>query len=540
MKNTISKYFLLAACGCMGLTSCIEETFPTSGATADQLGSSAKATEALVWAAPAYLNNVGTLSEDYHFDWGYGSLMHVRDVLTADMAVIPSGYNWYSSWSTNEDMGERLVTTTFAWRYYYKAIQTANNIIGTIDDATASEAQKGIKAIGYAYRALFYLDAARCYEFLPNDIHGEDYVTDAGNSITNLTIPIVTPETTEEQAHNNPRATREQMLEFIKGDLDKAEADIEKYDASLNSVTVPTLSTVYGLKARLYMWVEKYDSAAVYAGKAIALGKHNVMSEAEWTDPSTGFNTPVSSWMLASQQTAEDRTVTSAIINFVSWMSSETTYGYATAEPYVMIGSHLYDQINAADFRKKCFKAPSTNPVSGTEKTLLDAAAFEALPDYASLKFRPGEGNMGDSKVGSCTAWPMMRIEEMYFIDAEAKAHINATEGKKALESFMQNYRCPGYTCKASDTDGVVKEIIAQKSIEFFGEGISFFDIKRLNYSVDRTLNKNVADAERFKTEGRPAWMNMCISYAERIYNEGINGFQNPEYSGVYTAVLSE
>ncbi len=288
------------------------------------------------------------------------------------------------------------------------------------------------------------------------------------------------------------------------------------------------------------MWVEQYDSAAVYARKAIDLGTNKVMNETEWTDPSTGFNTPVSSWMLASQQTAEDRTVTSSIINFVSWLSSETTYGYASAGPYVMIGSDLYDKINNADFRKKCFKAPSTSPVSGTEKTLLDAAAFDALPTYASLKFRPGEGNMGDSKVGSCTAYPIMRIEEMYFIEAEAKAHINANEGKVALESFMNNYRCPGYTCKAGDPDGVIREIIAQKSIEFFGEGISFFDIKRLDYSVDRTLNKNVDDAERFKTEGRPAWMNLCISYAERINNKGIDGFQNPDYSGKYTAVLSE
>ncbi len=539
MKKIISKYFLLAACGCMGLTSCIEETFPTSTATADQLGSSAKATEALVWAAPAFLNNVGTYSEDYAYDWGFGSMMHVRDVLTADMVVTPSGYNWFSGWSTNDAQGERYVSTAFTWRYYYKAIQTANNIIGVIDDATASDAQKGIKAIGYTYRALFYLDAARTYEFLPNDIYGEDYVTDAGNSIINLTIPIVTPETTEEQAHNNPRATREEMFNFINGDLTKAEADIEKYDASLKSATVPTLSTVYGLKARLYMWVEQYDSAAVYARKAIDLGTNKVMSETEWTDPTTGFNTVVSSWMLASQQTAEDRTVTSGILNFVSWLSNEAAYGYAAAGPNVMIGSNLYEQINNADFRKKCFKAPSTNPVSGSEK-YIDKAIFDALPTYASLKFRPGEGNTGDSKVGSCTAYPIMRVEEMYFIEAEAKAHAEPAEGKAALESFMNNYRCPGYTCKASDKDGVVKEIIAQKSIEFFGEGVSFFDIKRLDYSVDRTLNKNVDDSERFKTEGRPAWMNMCLTYSERTNNKGVDGFQNPDYSGKYTAVLSE
>ncbi len=531
----------MAVCGCMGLTSCIEETFPTDSATGDQIATSPKAAEALVWATPAYFNNVGTLSSSYHFDWGYGSLMHIRDVQTADMVIVSSGYNWYSSWSTNTDLDDRYVTSTFAWRYYYKAIQTANNIIANVDDATANDAQKGIKAIGYAYRALFYLDAARSYEFLPNDIFGEDYVTDANNSIKNLTVPIVTPETTEEQSHNNPRATRQEMFEFIKGDLEKAEADIEKADESLESVSVPTLATVYGLMARLYMWVEDYPNAALYARKAIDLGDHDVTTEAQWTDPITGFNDSeaVSSWMLGSVQSEEDNTVTSGILNFVSWLSNEATFGYAYAGPTVMIGSQLYDKINNSDFRKKCFKAPTTSPVSGSE-IYLDKETFDAMPVYASLKFRPGKGNIEDSKVGTTTDYPMMRIEEMYFIEAEAKAQINPAEGKQLLESFMAENRCPGYTCKVTDKDGVIAEIIAQKSIEFFGEGISFFDIKRLNYSVDRTLNKNVDDSERFKTQGRPAWMNMSISYAERTYNQGIEGYQNPNYSGCYTAILSE
>ncbi len=527
----------------MGLTSCIEETFPTSGATAEQLGSSAKATEALVWAIPSFINNVGTIGEDYHYDWGYGSLMHVRDVLTADMAVIYSGYNWYDSWSSNTYMDEEYAATVFAWRYYYKAIQTANNVIGVVDDATATDPQKGLKAIALTYRALFYLDAARSYEFLPNDIYGEDYVTEEGNSINYLTIPIVTPETTEEQAHNNPRATRQEMFDFIEKDLNKAEADIEKVTIAVtpdNAATVPTLATVYGLKARLYMWVEDYEKAAEYAEKAIALGTNDVMTPSEWTDKNTGFNTAVSSWMLASQQSVEDRTITSGIINFVSWMSSETTYGYASAGPIVMIGSDLYSKISNDDIRKKCFKAPSTNPVSGSEITLLSPDAFEALPTYASLKFRPGEGNMADSKIGSCTDYPIMRIEEMYFIHAEAVAHTDPAKGKAELENFVKTYRCPSYSCKASDVDGVVKEIITQKSIEFFGEGISFFDIKRLNYSVDRTVNKNAVETERFKTNGRPAWMNLCISRNERINNLAIEGYENPSYSGKYTAILSE
>ena len=79
MKN-ISK-LLFGICLTSALctnTSCIEETFPTSGATKDQLGASAKATEALLWAMPAFMNNFNTLGQTsaVHYDWGYGSVMH--------------------------------------------------------------------------------------------------------------------------------------------------------------------------------------------------------------------------------------------------------------------------------------------------------------------------------------------------------------------------------------------------------------------------------------------------------------------------------
>lgn len=100
MKTKISK-LLLGVCLSSSLvmtTGCIEETFPTSGATEDQLTSSDMATSAMLWAMPASLNVVGVVASSYHWDWGYGSIMHIRDVMTEDMAVISSGYDWYQSW----------------------------------------------------------------------------------------------------------------------------------------------------------------------------------------------------------------------------------------------------------------------------------------------------------------------------------------------------------------------------------------------------------------------------------------------------------
>ena len=102
----------------MLLTGCIEETFPTNAATDEQVSSSSKSLEALLWAMPAFLNNYATVSSSAAYDWGYGSLMHIRDVMGEDMAIIESSYDWYTSWSQNKNNGEAYLSTQFIWNYY--------------------------------------------------------------------------------------------------------------------------------------------------------------------------------------------------------------------------------------------------------------------------------------------------------------------------------------------------------------------------------------------------------------------------------------
>ena len=82
--KTIYKSLLAMMAAAPLLTGCIEEVVPTSGIIQEQLEGSSKATEALVWAIPGHQNQVGTIS-DQHWDWGLPALMHIRDLLTADM-----------------------------------------------------------------------------------------------------------------------------------------------------------------------------------------------------------------------------------------------------------------------------------------------------------------------------------------------------------------------------------------------------------------------------------------------------------------------
>lgn len=513
-------------------TSCMQDVMPTSIAIDEQVAASSSAAEALVMAMPAYANDVWSTSSHCYF--GYPAEMIIRDMLTGDVHHIgETGYSHFISWARNQYMGADYMKQQFHWNYYFGFIKSANNVIAVINPEDASPAVQGLLGTAYAYRAMLYLDLARMYEFLPNDIYAS--TNEENTNVLNLTVPIVTDETTEDESRNNPRVSRQEMKAFIESDLDKAEEYIVGLE-NTSGKTLPDLACVYGLKARLYMWVEDYANAQRYARMAINSASVNPLSQSAALNTSTGYNT-ASDFMWCGQQNSETYAVATGIINWTSWVSNQTTFGYtglSTALYYVMDRS-MYERISNTDWRKLEFKAPAGSALDG-QNVFLDAAEGAAMPDYTAIKFRPGAGNEEDYSIGAATAYPIMRVEEMYFIEAEAAAHQNAGEGQSLINSFMQNYRDPAYNTTLSG-DALVEEIVFQKRVELWGEGQSFFDIKRLNYSVTRGYaGTNAQDVNtKLNTNGRPAWMNIVIVKTEENNNEALINHNNPDPSDKYT-----
>jgi len=525
----MNKAIMMLLLSAFSLTSCIDEVEPTSGATQEQLSSSTKALEAILWGMPAYFNEEG--ADAYgHYAFGYGAQMHIRDVMTGDMPVVESGYDHFSPWEENKTQGDLYRIAQYIWNYYYHFVLTANKMIAAVDTTTATKEQLGYLGAGYAFRALIYLDMARQYEYLPNDVTSID-------SLVGLTVPINTEKTTEKEAKNNPRATRQQMAEFIESDLKLAEKYIE--NLKLADKTLPHLNCVYGLYARLYMWLEDYPRAAQYAQAAISKSG-SPMSEADCLDIATGFNT-LSKWMWGSQMVEEDAVVQTGIINWTSWMANETNFGYAGAGPMLMIDRSMYDRMSDTDFRKRMYKAPKGSPLEGSVP-FIDENFANNMPDYASVKFRPKNGKAGMDvyTVGAVTAYPVMRVEEMWFIYAEAVAHSNPSQGLDILTRFMKTYRDPKYYTEVSTAEEIIDEIVFQKRVELWGEGQTFFDIKRLNMPVTRAYagtNWQRKDA-LLNTTTRPAWMNTVIVRTEQNNNAALVGHNNPDPSGCYLPVI--
>lgn len=72
------------------------------------------------------------------------------------------------------------------------------------------------------------------------------------------------------------------MAKFIENDLNKAEEYI-KYSTEDTNI-LPDLACVYGLKARLYMWLEDYTNAAKYAKLAFTTTSSKPMTESDCLD----------------------------------------------------------------------------------------------------------------------------------------------------------------------------------------------------------------------------------------------------------------
>ena len=162
---------------------------------------------------------------------------------------------------------------------------------------------------------------------------------------------------------------------------------------------------------------------------------------------------------------------------------------------------------------------------------------FQAWPWlYVNIKFRPHNGDYKTYVVGGATDYPVMRVEEMYFLKAEAALHTSGVPAAaQALEEIVKT-RNSSYTCKANTAQDFINEYVFQKGIEFWGEGINYFDAKRLETGVHRAYKgssceryQHCIDMNGIYVGWTPGW-----NQAELNANRAIFHYNNP-----YTAATT-
>lgn len=542
-KNTVLKS-LSAAFLCMAFSGCIKEAVLTSGATSDQVSVATN-----IEGIPASLVQAGSTGYGSPWDFSLPAIHLATESMTGDLVISGNtGYDWFSQWGSNIALGSEYAVGVLTWNNYYKWIMSANSVISLIggdDPASLDATSRAYLGFAYAYRAMFYLDLVRLYEFKENKYT-------SAPELIGLGVPVVLPQTTEAQAKNNPRAKVSDIYdEVIFPDLDLSQSLLSNYTApSKYSIS---LAAVYGLKARAFLErataigqagdealsKEYYEKASEYARKAINTSACEPLTQQQWEDPKTGFNdaTANNSWIWGLALPSES---VSNLLCFTAHMSTENSwsaYGYDVCRA---INRNLYNSISDYDFRKHSWLNPDRS-VYDYQSCREDGKTYfkETLKDYANIKFRPAQGNYKEYKTGGAADHPLMRVEEMYFIEAEAAAHKDLSEGVRLLNEFMNNYRMTDgvrYDCsaKAVSLKGFVNELILQKRIEFWGEGIVMFDMKRLDISSKRGyVGTNAPASYRLNCDGRAPYWNFVISRGETQNNPVIATQNNPDPSGV-------
>ncbi len=544
MKN-IYKAFLGLVVLASFSTSCIKEIDPQSSTvTVAQAAAAPGAFNNFVDAITSSLTGSFTYngnSSTTPWDFGYPSFYLMRDVMGNDIVCETSGSEWYTTWyACGTGLGPDYAVCQVPWTYYYKWIKNCNNVISMYLAEPTEDKESGV-GIAYAMRAMFYMDIARMY-----------CPTTYGLDKQAITVPIITEETALADLVSNPRATNEVMWAQIISDLDKAEGYIKNYERP-NKFT-PDLSVVYGLKARAYLTMEDWANAQTYAKKAQS--GYTIMTEEQFRSQTDGFNTPNASWMFGMTYKPDDPNIT---LNDADscWGSqmiievSESGCGYSSN--YVgpkRIDYHLYSTIPATDFRRKVWVdfaiddlgsqaaitealAEYSDSPSGLYNTGYKVAKTKASVGGMPVKFRPKGGEHSDQYAAFTVAVPIMRVEEMYLIEAEAAGMQNEAEGKRLLEAFAKT-RDPQFeygthvdTYGNASTSLFQNEVWWQRRVELWGEGFATFDIKRLNKGVIRSYpNTNHPEGDRWNSMTPPQWMTLCIVRTETNYNKGCE--QNP------------
>ena len=420
-----------------------------------------------------YAPNYDVLGSVRHNDFGYASIMMFLDACSEDVITSDNGYNWASSSLDYSDRVYSSDESKIIWNTLYGTILSANTVLSAIDENTEDPQLQYYMAQAKTTRAFAYLNLVQLYQF--------NYVGHENSPA----VPLITDKNKDDAAANGcPRATVQEVYDQINDDLTKAIACLENCGISRPDKRYVSTAVAYGLRARMNLAMHKYAEAAADADAAIASASDCAPASFNEINHPAFWDFSEKDWMWGIRVEETDDIVSSGIINWISH-NGTFNYGYCGYSGGRQVSKKLYSQIPESDARKAWFSnAEGQNPY------LTDAyneylTKNEFYP-YTSCKFAP-YGGYADGNIGADTNANdivLMRIEEMYLIKAEGLAR-SGGDGCSVLNAFVSQYRDPQYSFQATG-DRLITEILKQRRIELWGEGLIWFDIMRLNQGVDR------------------------------------------------------
>jgi starch-binding outer membrane protein, SusD/RagB family len=424
----------------------------------------------------SYLRSYNTYGGGAHSDFGMKAIDLGLDLMSNDMVQVRS--HWFSEYYnyTGRQQSNARATST-VWNFYYKVIRDANSIIELTPSNTENEGLKSTAGRALALRGMAYFNLIRLY----------------GNG--DQGIPLYTE--TEEILS---RASTSQVVAQIKSDLETAYTSLAGF--SRTNKTQIDQNVVAGLLARFYLTYGEYAKAIQMAEQAQTAG--SLMNADQIYDGFDEISNP--SWIWGADITPETSSIYASFFSHVGNLNP----GYAgLLGVYKSVDARLFDNISDTDARKDWFVTDETSEHYG-------------LPKYANVKFIDDTFFEGD--------YVYMRVEEMYLIEAEAQALSGDDQAAAQTLLELVSKRDSGYTLSANTGDALLEEIREQRSLELWGEGFAFYDMKRWEEALVREYaGSNHASFGRVDYSANSSKFIFQIPLAELNANDQIGpGDQNP------------
>lgn len=391
---------------------------------------------------------------DNHDSYGHLACLSNTEIMCEDVSI--NGNLNFGAYDINHDYGsEEWRRTRHIWTVYFTLISMCNKVIDFfgVEDPVNSKLKGflgeayALRAFAYTYLMVFYQDPV--VGSTPNARFRSDAPA----------IPIIYAErdgfSTEEANAVSGRNTLADVMNEVERNIALALPLLEGYERS--SKNEVNYQVAQGIAARYYLYTQQWDKA-ITAAKAAQDG-FDLMNESRLK---SGFMEIEDNEVLwGFNHNSETCTVYASF--FSHWSNDTSGYG-GVGQSVHCIDRRLYDQIPSSDYRKALF-----NGAAGDASASLTGAR---LP-YASRKFGYTPNWLQD--------YIYMRKAEMILIEAEGHARLGDGQAAAVLNPLMKA-RDPQW----SISEVTVEDVLLQRRIELWGEGFSYYDLRRNGLGVNR------------------------------------------------------
>ncbi|NIF04454.1 RagB/SusD family nutrient uptake outer membrane protein [Chryseobacterium sp. Tr-659] len=415
------------------------------------------------------------------------------------------------------------------WVDTYTALARANRVIKYADSVVPVNAEDAalisrLKAEALTMRAYGHLRILAYYSTNLKD----------DNALAGILANRIFESTEKE----NPRVKNGDFYTQIHNDLDAALAIYGGINGYVANNNFANKNFTKGLKARAYAYKGDYPNAEKWADEVINTSGVTLANQADYRKVFFTDNEPANKEVIFRlKRTAQQNSQATNLHN--GWCSVAPNLN---GSPLFEVSRALFNLLDQrpTDVRRNVIVAPSS---------IIDPN-YATSPDYRNsdkLIIQKHGGTESGSVTAATTAtngfnndFKIMRISEMYFIKAEARAEAGDLAGvglalKSVLDArFGAAQIVPVYV----NATAAWADILKERRLELAYEGHRFIDIKRLATKANVTIDRDPADYSSSSSNypaANPANLpNNSYKFALPIPQDELNAnpgiVQNPGY----------